>query len=521
MKNTPQHRNWISRMHLPAASAALAFAAVLVPAESAQFKVLYSFDTADGRTGAGLIQGTNGDLYGTTLYGGAFSSGSVFKMALDGKLTTMYSFCSPPVAGNCVLGLYPGALVLGTNGDIYGVSEYGGLSGTGIIFKTIPSSGATAAIGDFQVLEPPDETNSTGAFPVGALVQATDGKFWGVAQYGGALGQGTKFEVGRYGVGSITTFGCIEANCHGGVEVAAGLVQGTDGNFYGTSVTGGTGAFPGEGGSVFQITPSGLLTTIYSFCSLSDCTDGQAPMGALVQGTDGNFYGTTYYGGTGTFCDNFGGQFGCGTVFQLTPSGTLATLHSFCTIPNCKDDGAYPIAGLILGSDGNFYGTTYYGGRGGSLCSDYVCGTIFQITPSGTLTPLHYFCYPNAGDGCPSGGGPVAPLVQDTNGKFYGTTTVGGSLSSSNGTVFVLSTGLPRFVKTLPTSGVVGAAVKILGTDLTGATSVTFNGTAAVFTVVRPSEITTTVPTGATSGEVQVTTPSGTLSSNVNFLVTP
>jgi uncharacterized repeat protein (TIGR03803 family) len=155
----------------------------------------------------------------------------------------------------------------------------------------------------------------------------------------------------------------------------------------------------------------------------------------------------------------------------------------------------------------------------GAHCSDNPCGTIFEITPDGPLTTLYSFCV--KGEECTSGGGPVAPLFQATNGDFYGTTTMGGNASSDNGTVFRLSTGLGPFVKTLPTSGLVGAAVKILGTDLTSATIVAFNGTAATFTVVSSSEITTTVPAGATSGEVQVTTLSGTLSSNVNFLVTP
>ncbi len=245
-------------MCLSAANAALAFAAVLLPTviaaqspEAQTFTVLHSFVTADGPQPeqGGLIQGTNGDLYGTTLYGGATSSGSVFKMTLGGKLTTIYNFCSPPVAGNCALGLAPGALVLGMNGDIYGVSAYGGLSGSGSVFKTIPSSGETVVIGIFQALEPPDETNSTGAYPVGALVEASDGKFWGVAQYGGQLGQGTKFEVGpKNGLGSTVSFGCIEPNCSNGVLVAGGLVLGADGNFYGTTESGGTGAFGGGPG---------------------------------------------------------------------------------------------------------------------------------------------------------------------------------------------------------------------------------------------------------------------------------
>jgi uncharacterized repeat protein (TIGR03803 family) len=210
----------------------------------------------------------------------------------------------------------------------------------------------------------------------------------------------------------------------------------------------------------------------------------------VVQGTSGNFYGTTAYGG-GIGCSG-----GCGTVFKITPSGVLTTLHSFD-----KTDGANPSAGLVQGTDGNFYGTTEYGGTGDG-------GTIFKITPAGILTTLHSFS---------DEGSPYAGLIQSTDGSFYGTTESG----YDGGTVFSLSVGLSPFVETQPTSGKVGKAVKILGTNLSDATSVTFNGTAATFTVKSQSEITTTVPLGATSGKVRVIFPHGTRSSNVPFRVAP
>jgi uncharacterized repeat protein (TIGR03803 family) len=156
---------------------------------------------------------------------------------------------------------------------------------------------------------------------------------------------------------------------------------------------------------------------------------------------------------------------------------------------------------LIQANNGDFYGTTSLGGLTNANCN-YGCGTIFRIAPNGTLTTLHSF---DDADGA----SPNA-LVQATNGTFYGTT---------QSTVFSLSVGLGPFLKTLPSSGKVGAVVKILGTNLTAATSVSFNGTAAVFNVVSRSEITTIVPTGATTGKVKVVTPSGTLSSNVPFRV--
>ena len=190
-----------------------------------------------------------------------------------------------------------------------------------------------------------------------------------------------------------------------GADPSAALVQGTGGDFYGTTVA---GLFNPDG-TVFKISPQGKLTTIHNF----DLTDGSDPQAALTLGTDGNFYGTTNGGGANkTAC----GGLGCGTIFKITPAGALTTLYSFCAQADCPD-GASPGA-LVQGSDGNFYGTTYLGGTCFSGC-----GTVFKITPNGALTTLHRF---NAtGDG---GTSPYyqAGLVQGTDGNFYGTTTQGG-----------------------------------------------------------------------------------------------
>jgi uncharacterized repeat protein (TIGR03803 family) len=195
-------------------------------------------------------------------------------------------------------------------------------------------------------------------------------------------------------------------------------------------------------------------------------------------------------------------------VFEITPGGRLTTLYSFCYQPNCG--GRNPAAGLLLGTSGNFYGTTTDGGADGD-------GTIFEITPKGKLTTLYSFCsQPN----CTDGRDPVAGLLQATDGNFYGTTYYGGFETAFDlGTVFSLGVGLGPFVETLPTSGKAGVAVIILGSDLKSATSVTFNGMPAKFEVISSTEITTTVPSGATTGPVKVKTPSSTLTSNVNFRV--
>jgi uncharacterized repeat protein (TIGR03803 family) len=204
-----------------------------------------------------------------------------------------------------------------------------------------------------------------------------------------------------------------------------------------------------------------------------------------------------------------------GTVFKLSQSGALTTLHTFCLQEDSCPDGESP-EGLIQATDGNFYGITGYGGANSE-------GTIFKIDPAGNLTTLYSFCMQS---GCPDGDTPFAALVQKTDGSFYGTTHFGGDhaceFAGRNygcGTIFNLSVGLGPFVASQPTSGQVGATVTILGTNIGQATKVTFHGTSATFTVVSSSEITTTVPTGATTGTVQVVTPNGALSSNVPFQV--
>jgi uncharacterized repeat protein (TIGR03803 family) len=332
-------------------------------------------------------------------------------------------------------------------------------------------------------------------FAIKHLVQGSSGNLYGTTSNGGNLsecdgiGCGTAFKMTLSGTLTTLYDFCSKSDCADGAVLYDALKQGPDGNYYGTTWAGGAG----NGGTVFEITPTGELTTLYSFCVINYpfCGDGSNPI-VLVLGADGNFYGTTAYGGGN----------GEGSVFKITPSGTLTTIYSFCAQIACTD-GATPRDGVILGSDGNFYGPTYYGGTDNE-------GTLFQITPAGVLTTLHSF------DGT-DGRYPIQHLFQATNGAFYGITDNDGP--SADGTIFSLSLGLAHCVETAPISGKVGTKVIVLGNKLKGATSVTFNGTAAVFKIVLSTEITTTVPNGATTGKVQVTTPSGTLTSNVNFLV--
>jgi len=463
-----------------------ATAALLLPAQT--FTTLHSFDRTHGASPvAGLVQASDGNLYGTTQYGGANRSGTVFKITPSGTLTMLYSFCAK---SNCTDGSSPQAgLLQATDGYLYGTTGEGGASDGGAIFKITPNGTLTTLYSFCSQSECTD-----GTFPDAAVVQATDGNFYGTTYFGGANDDGTVYKITPSGTLTALYSFCSQSGCADGEKPFAALVQATDGNFYGTTYFGGAN---GDYGTVFKITPSGTLTTLYNFCSQGGCADGENPFGALVQATDGNFYGTTYDGGA-----NNGG-----TIFKITPSGTLTTLYSFCSQSGCAD-GECPTAGLIQAADGNSYGTTNRGGANAG-------GTVFKITQSGALTTLYSFC---SQSGCTDGFIPAA-LVQDTNGNLYGTTEDGGA--NGYGTVFSVSLGLRPFVETQPTFGKVGKSVKILGSNLTGATSVTFNGTPAVFTVLSGSLMITTVPAGATTGTVRVTIPSGTLTSNLPFRVTP
>ena len=452
-----------------------------LPAQT--FTTLHSFDGTDGRlSNAGLIQATNGNLYGTTYYGGAKNSGEVFEITTGGTLTTLYNFCSK---SGCTDGEYTYATpVQGTNGNFYGTTYLGGSKELGTVFKITPS-GTQTTLHTFG--------GSDGSQPLAGLVQANNGDFYGTTYMGGSEGKGEVFKITASGALTTVHSFCSQSGCTDGENPFAGMIQGTNGNLYGTTFGGGTA----KGfGTVFEITPSGTLTTLHSCCTQSGCPDGQFPQTGLVQATNGSLYGTTVSGGA----------YGDGTIFKITPRGTLTTVYNVCSQNGCPD-GNYLIAGLIQATDGNLYGIMDVGGANGS-------GTIFKITLSGTLTTLYNFC---SQSGCPDGQYPVGGLVQATDGNLYGTTDDGGA--NGEGTVFSLSVGLGPFVETEPTAAKVGATVKILGTDLTGATSVSFNGKAATFTVVSSSEITTTVPAGATTGEVRVVTPGGTLSSNVSFRV--
>ena len=486
--NTPKSRSEGTQARLASHLRMLTFAVIgaacLAPRVAfaqnpGPLQTIYSFGTAGFEPLAGLVQGNNGELYGTTCFGTANvgGSGTVFEVTPNGTFNTLYSFSPFLAEGQNIDGAFSHAgLVLGSNGVLFGTTTEGGSGNVGTVFKITPT-------GAFTVLH--TFTGATdGSSPDAALALGTDGNFYGTTSQGGAGGFGTVFKMTS--AGALTTLYSFKDTTDGAVPKAS-LVQGPDGNFYGTT----SGDYdPNRGhdyGTVFKITPTGILTTLHAFSALNGAlanSDGAVPTAGVVVGRDGNYYGTASQGGAG----------GQGTIFRLTPSWVFTTLHSFTTVNDLGEnsDGASPQAPLLLASDGNFYGTTNQGGQGS-------VGTLFRITSSGALTSLNSFL--NDGDG------PVSGVIQGADGNLYGTTPLGGA--SGGGTVFEYI--LPATVTAFsPAGGPVGTTVTITGTDFTGASAVAFHGTpAATFTVVSANKITAVVPVGATTGTISVTTPGG------------
>lgn len=469
----------------------LIFAAGTSTAHAQTFTLLASFNGTDGSNPNGLVQGADGNLYGVA-NGGAHKDGVIYKITPQGVLTTLYSFCS---LANCADGQGPIAtMVVGLDGNLYGTTQLAGAHSSpytlgGTVFRITPS-GTFTTLYSFC-------GQSCGDGPIGsaALFLTNSGNFFGATGLGGAHNSGTFFEITPKGVLTTLYSFCSKTNCADG-EDPSNLVFAANGSFYGTTIDGTT---PGgttrslieTPGTFFRITTKGVLTTIANVCN-SNCT-GETGPGPMVQGPNGNFYGTNFDGGAGG-----------GTVLEITPKGVQTTLYTFCFTLKCPD-GFFPEAGLAFATDGNFYGTASAGGEHNN-------GTIFQITPQGAFTTVYKFCLVSP---CTDGSFPHSTLLQATDGNIYG--TAGESGTKNHGTVFKIDIGAAPFVRTLTPSGGIGAKIVILGMNLTGTTAVTFNGVPATFTVVAPGEITTKVPAGATTGTIQVTTPGGILSSNVPF----
>ena len=351
---------------------------------------LFSFSGgADGGIPeAGLAEGSDGNFYGTTSRGGASNTGTVFKISSAGALTTLYSF-----TGGADGATPEAELVQGTDGLFYGTTLLGGTNNDGTVFQ-ISSNSVFVALHSFT-------GGADGGTPEAGLVEGRDGNFYGTTSRGGASDTGTVFQITS--AGTLTTLYSFTGGADGATP-EAGLVQGTDGFFYGTTFLGGTN----NDGTVFQISSNGVLTTIHQFGDVRK-VDGKNPKAALVQSSDGNFYGTTLAGGAHND----------GTAFRISSAGTFNTIHHF----GGGTEGSSPRAAFIQGTDGLFYTMATAGG--------FRFGNIFQMLSNGVTTTLYNFA------GSLDGGVPFARLIEGSDGYFYGTAGFGGP--NLHGVVFRIS----------------------------------------------------------------------------------
>jgi uncharacterized repeat protein (TIGR03803 family) len=377
-----------------------------------------------------LVQGTDGNFYGTTYNGGTISGyGTIFKMTPAGQVTILVSLNS----NSAPLGANPSCgLTLGNDSNFYGVTQSGGVSGLGSIFKVTPTGVFTTLVSFTGTTG-----SNLGSSPRASLTLALDGNFYGATATGGAGGFGTLFKVTPAGVLTTLVQFTGTTGAYPGSTPIAALVQGADGSLYGTTTLGGVNNL----GTVFHVTTTASFTSLTSFSGASGGVMGATPKGALTQLADGNFYGTTTLGGVNNL----------GSVFQITPAGVLSTLVNF-TGSTGTALGATPQGALITGPDGALYGTTNAGGLNN-------VGSVFKVTSGGLFTTLVNFT------AAPS----LGRLIQGADGALFGA-TLGGGGANGYGTLFEAPLGgAPRLLNTLvPVSGTTALNARaglLLGAD--------------------------------------------------------
>ena len=436
-----------------------------VVVEAQTFTTLHNFNETDGccSTYPGMMaQGRDGNIYGTTLQGGTYLYGNVFKMTPAGTVTSIHSF-------DLTHGAYPqGGISLAQDGNFYGTTYQGGVNHYGTVFKITPS-------GTFTELY--DFTNTTdGAYPKTPPVQAQDGNLYGTT------GNGTiavLYKITPAGV--FTVMKTIASQSY------SPLLLGLDGNLYGTTLYGGTY----NEGTVFQFSPATkVLKTIWNF------HNEYSPTGPLMQGLDSALYGTASTGGSGDG----------GAVFRLTIAGVYKLLYSFTVTGTA--DGRHPMAGVVQGSDKMLYGATMAGGANG-------LGTLFKISVTGTgFKDIHDFA-------TGTGDTPESALLLHSNGKIYGMTSHGGT-HVSDGVVYSLNANLKPFIQPVVLHAAkVGGTVQLLGQNFKTETAVLFGSTAATATVTSNTFMTAKPTAGSTTAPITVDEPSGNLATAVNFKIIP
>jgi uncharacterized repeat protein (TIGR03803 family) len=425
------------------------------PAQTVSTVFNFSLTTGAGPSFETLTQGRDGKLYGTTSSWGENGRGTVFRFSpATGTVSVLHSFGGTD-------GDEPGSgLTLATDGNFYGTTVYGG-SDYGVLYR-ISSAGTYTVLHEFL-------GGGDGSSPYWPPIEASDGNLYGVAGGGDEFAP-IVYKLTRSGVYSIVYSSDFSA---GGWEIS-GLMQGSDSLLYTTSQTGGADGC----GAIAKFTLTGVLRATHAFNCSNQGAFGEAP---LIQAADGNYYGTTTGGGVSDEA----------VLFQLTSSFGENVLYNFGST-----GATNPYARLVQGTDGNLYGTTY-------------SGELYSWNFTSGYSGFYTFAF---GSDVSSG------LMQDTSGLFYGPSFQGGTHNA--GYIYSLNMGLAPFVTFVRSQGAVGSSAQVLGQGLTGTTGVTFNGVAATsFTVVNDTYMTAVVPSGAATGKVVVTTPSGALTSNVNFRI--
>jgi uncharacterized repeat protein (TIGR03803 family) len=532
--NVPGKPNFSALLAL--SLAALLITVIQEPTAQAQLSELYAFQYNSATTSsypdgaipmAELIEGADGNYYTTTSIGGAGTCpgevedqipgcGAVVKITPAGALSVLYSFPYDTSTSTAPNGWFPQAgLVQGKDGNFYGVATEGGtggvacadttgLSGCGTVFK-LTKTGTLTVLHSFCGGSGCGSLTTDGAGPTGRLVFGANGALYGTTQtggiYNGFYNQGTIFRITTTGVYTVLhVFSGNFGSEPDGANPAAGLTLASNGDFYGTTTAGGAS----KEGTVFKMTPADKLTLLHSFTGSSD---GSMPIGALVQASDGNLYGTCYSGGAN----------GTGTAFRITTKGVFTKIYDFAAEAAPGNIGYLPRAGLIQASDGNLYGTAWQGG------AFTATGTIYQLTLAGAGTLEASF------EASTTGFSPLGALVQGTDGRLYVTLQNNGGENSDDvqdqGAISVLNLGLsppaPGPFEFTPAKGLVGAKITLRGSAFVGTTAVTFNGISAAPVVDASGYLTATVPSGATSGPITVTNAGGTTTSKTSFTVLP
>jgi uncharacterized repeat protein (TIGR03803 family) len=399
--------NWDSRLRLRTVWGALMLSLLMIPAIAAQepankftYHVLHKFTGGDdgGYPVSGLVRDSQGNLYGTTEFGGAFGEGTVFKLDPVGKETVLHTF----TGGD---GMWPtAAVVRDPAGNLFGTTTEGGtpegggcVHGCGTVFK-IDTAGKFSVLYAFT-------GKADGGNPQANVILDSAGNLYGTTFNGGysagcfGFGCGVVFKVDH---GKETVLYAFMNGADGG-DPSGGLTRDKAGTLYGTTRQGGTAGW----GAVYKLDPAGVETVLYSF---TEGTDGGWPNGALVRDSAGNLYGEASIGGDLSVC-NLGVEKGCGVVFKVDSSGKETVLYTFLG----KSDQGEPNGGLMRDRKGNLYG-----GDGGAANGCYIgCGTVFKLDPNGKESVLHTFAVTTGID-------PFGGVIMDQAGNLYGTASQGG-----------------------------------------------------------------------------------------------